>query len=79
MANSISHSDGVTRSAVGVADVEGDAVFDLGFVPTVMLFTGSISGTWVSGDTAPAGVALAGTTLTITVGAAESTAFAAFD
>ena len=76
MANEIGFGDGITRTAVGVADEQGAAVFDLGFVPKVMLFTGDIAATWVGGA-APAGVALAGKKLTITVGAAEEIRFVA--
>jgi hypothetical protein len=77
MANAMTPGDGITRTAIGVADVEGAAVFNLGFLPKVMLFTGDISGQWISGDAAPAGVALAGSKLTITVGAAEEIRFVA--
>lgn len=78
MANTIRYSDGITRHAAGQADEEGDAVFELGFTPGFMVFTGDIAGSWVAGDTPPAGVALSGTTLTITVGSAETIRFAAF-
>lgn len=77
MANAMTPGDGITRTAIGVADEEGAAVFDLGFEAKVVIVTDDIEGIWIKGGPAPAGVAVSGRKLTITVGNDESISFVA--